>query len=261
MAPITEISAPPWAVLGYRRDGRPIRPIAGGSVDAEPEPEEDGEVAIEEDGTEQPPADDWAPPSREEYEQLLAAKKRADGEAAARRKYLRQHGIDPKTGEKLQADEPEAIDADPASSEQTQGLSQAEVRRQVEKAAAAAELRGMRKTRALVTGVNSALAEAGWNGTRLNAVMRLLDLDEVDVDDDGEISGLSEQIADIKTDFPELFKRTRSPAATANGSGGSGQNGVQAAKVDAADKRPPQPEPTDWAHVLAQKALRGAARP
>ncbi|MEU1309500.1 phage scaffolding protein [Streptomyces cinnamoneus] len=260
MAPNTVISAPPWAVLGYRQDGRPIYAVAGGSVDASPEPDPvaSGEADEATDGASEDADDGWVPPSRDEYESLLAAKKKADGEAAARRKYLRQHGIDPKTGEKVQPDESELPGTpDRQEADQPQGISAAELHRQVEKASAAAELRGMRKTRALVTGVNSALAEAGWNGTRLNAVMKLLDLDEVDVDDDGEISGLSEQIADIKTDFPELFKRMRAPAAAANGAGGSGQNGAVAAKVDAADKRPPQPEPTGWAQQLAQRALRG----
>lgn len=201
------------------------------------------------------PADDWTPPSRDEYEQLVAAKKKADGEAAARRKYLRQHGIDPKTGQKTQTDEPDEPEQPAAKDPAQPGPTPAEIRRQIEKAAAEAELKGRRQTRALVTGVNATLAEAGWNGQRLNSLMKLIDLDEVEVDDDGEIVGLSEQIDAIKGEWPEFFKRTRS-ANPSNGAGGSGQNGVAAVKVEAADKPAPKSEPKDWAEVLAARALR-----
>lgn len=214
----------------------------GAAVIAEPEPDDTA-------------ADDWTPPTREEYEETIGKLKTASGEAAARRKYLRANGIDPKTGQKIQADDP---DPEPAAAkdDQPQGQSAAEVKRQVEKAAAEAELRGLRKTKALVTGVNGALADAGWNGQRLNSLMKLIDLDDVEVDDDGEINGLSEQIDSIKSEWPEFFKRTRS-ANTSNGAGGSGQNGVTPAKVDAADKPAPKPEPKGWAETVAQRALRG----
>lgn len=199
------------------------------------------------------PADDWTPPTREEYDDMVARLKTASGEAASRRKYLRQHGIDPKTGNRVEPDEPEPEPAAPKD-DQPQGASAAEVKRQIEKATAEAELRGLRKTKALVTGVNSALAEAGWNGQRLNSLMKLIDLDDVDIDD-GEITGLSEQIDAIKAEWPEFFKRTRS-ANPSNGAGGSGQNGVTAAKVDAADKPAPKPEPKGWAEQLAAQARR-----
>lgn len=200
--------------------------------------------------------DDWTPPTREEWETHQAKLKAASGEAAARRKYLRAHGIDPKTGEKVQKDEPD--EPEPAAAKDQQpGVSAAEVKRAVEKAAAEAELRGRRQTRSLVTGVNAALSEAGWNGQRLNSLMKLIDLDEVDIESDGEITGLSEQVESIKAEWPEFFKRTRNSANPSNGAGGSGQNGVPAAKVDAADKKPPAPEPKDWAERLARQAVRG----
>lgn len=221
-------------------DGGDEPPAGDTAPSVEVEPEEES-------------ADDWTPPSRDEYEQMVAKLKTASGEAAARRKYLKQHGIDPKTGERLQRDEPEGTDPAPEEPKQT-GASAAEMKRAIEKAAAEAELRGRRQTRALVTGVNAALAEAGWNGQRLNSLMKLIDLDDVDIDD-GEITGLSEQIDAIKQEWPEFFKRTRS-ANPSNGAGGSGQNGVPAAKVEAADKKPPAPEPKDWAEVLAARALR-----
>lgn len=227
---------------------------ADGDPEVEPDADPDGEPEPDDD-----PADDWTPPTREEWEAQQAKLKSASGEAAVRRKYLRAHGIDPKNGTKLNPDpEPEPDDEPPARKDDApRGLSQAEIRRQIEKAATEAELRGRRQTRALVTGVNAALSESGWNGQRLGSLMKLLDLDEVDVDDDGEVTGLTEQLDEIKREWPEFFKRTRA-ANPSNGAGGSGQNGVPAAKVDAADKKPPAPEPKDWVEKLARQATRGA---
>ena len=239
-------SIPGWA-HPYRD---PFVLYADGGDDPAPEP-----VAVDPEPDDEP-VDDWQPPSREEYEKLVEGKRKADAEAAARRKYLRQHGIDPKTGEKAT---PEGLDPEPApKADHPQGVSAAEVKRQIEKAAAEAELRSLRKTKALVTGVNGALAEAGWNGSRLNSLMKLLDLDDVEVDDDGEISGLSEQIDAIKAEWPEFFKRTRQVSTTSNTVGGSGQNGAPPAKVDTADKKPPAPEPKSWAEVLAERTVRGS---
>lgn len=224
----------------------------------DPENPEESTVEVEPEPSDET-VDDWQPPTREEWEAQQAKLKTASGEAAARRKYLRAHGIDPKTGQKIQTDpDPEPDDETVSKDDTPRGPSQVEIRRQIEKATTEAELRGRRQTRALVTGVNAALAESGWNGQRLGSLMKLLDLDEVDVDDDGEVTGLAEQLDEIKREWPEFFKRTRNPANPSNGSGGSGQNGVSAAKVDTADKKPPAPEPKDWVEKLARQATRGA---
>lgn len=215
--------------------------------DADPEPESD-------DDTE--PADDWTPPTREEWEAQQTKLKSASGEAAARRKFLRAHGIDPKTGVKASPDPEPEPEPDADKGDQPKGLTQAEVQRAVDKAVTESQLTGRRQMRTFTVGFNKALGDAGWNGTRLDSLMKLLDLDEVDIDD-GEIVGLSEQIESIKSEWPEFFKRTRS-ANPSNGAGGSGQNGVTAAKVDAADKKPPAPEPKDWVEKLARQATRGA---
>jgi hypothetical protein len=228
----------------FHADGEPAA-----EPDADPEPEPDDDVE---------PADDWTPPSREEWEAHQAKLKSASGEAAARRKFLRAHGIDPKTGLKANADpEPQADDEPVASKDDApRGLTAAEMQRAVDKAVTETQLKGTRQMRTFAVGFNKALSEAGWNGTRLDSLMKLLDLDDVDIDD-GEITGLAEQIDDLKRDWPEFFKRTRA-ANPSNGAGGSGQNGVQAAKVDAADKKPPAPEPKDWVEKLARQATRGA---
>lgn len=237
---------PSWYGMGvFYADGGD----AGAAADAD-----DRDAGGDGDGE---PADDWTPPSRAEYEKLMADKKKADGEAASRRKYLRAHGIDPKTGEKAKADESDQPNPAADQTQAATGVSAADMKRAIDKASAEAELRGRRQSRALVTGVNGALAEAGWNGQRLNSLMKLIDLDDVEIEDDGSVVGLSEQIDSIKSEWPEFFKRARNSATSSNGAGGSGQNGVAGAKVDAADKKPPAPEPKGWAEKVAEKALRG----
>ena len=256
MAPITEISAPPWAVLGFRADGRPIYPIAGGA-EGDPVVGADADPAEPDDGAPEP-EDDWAPPTREEWEAQQAKLRTASGEAAARRKFLRAHGIDPKTGNKLQPDpDPEPADGTADRKDDgPHGVSPADMQRAVDRAVTEAQLTGRRQMRTFAVGFNKALGDAGWNGTRLDSLMKLLDLEDVDFDE-GEITGLVEQLDTLKTEWPEFFKRTRNPASTSNSAGSSGQNGVPAAKVDAADKKPPEPEPKDWAERLARQATRG----
>lgn len=226
---------------------------ADGDPVAEPDTDPEGDPDPAE------PEDDWTPPTREEWEAHQAKLKTASGEAAARRKFLRAHGIDPKTGNKLNPD-PEPVqesDGDPKDA-QPQGPSPAEVKRQVERAVAEAKVEGMRAAKEMVSNVNSVLEELGWNGQRLGLVMQLANLDGLDSDDK---EGIQEEFERVKGIFPEGFtplRRARNSATAANGSGGSGQNGVTAAKVDAADKKPPAPEPKDWVEKLARQATRGA---
>jgi hypothetical protein len=256
MAPTAPISAPPWQILGFRADGRPIYPIAGGSEpapeptsgDPAPEPDDDPEPGVEPDG--------WTPPTREEWEAHQASLRRASAEAANRRKWLKAHGIDPKTGSKLDPDPepaPDPAPQDPAAV--PQGMSEADVKRLMDKAVAETQLKGVRQMRAFTVGFNEELAKAGWNGTRLGHLMKLIDLDGIDVDDDGEITGLTEQIEELKTDWPEFFKRQR--AVPSKSGGGSGQNGTPAGNVDTADKKAPAPEPKGWAEQVAEKLMRG----
>lgn len=227
---------------------------ADGGDDPAPEPT----VAVDPEPDDEP-ADDWQPPTRDEYEATLAKLKTASGEAAARRKYLKQHGIDPKTGNRLDA-EPTGSEPEPAAPPadgQPQGLSPADTQKRVDRAVAEAKIEGMRGAKKLATNFLGALSDAGWNGTRLDLIMPLSDLDGADADDPED---LAERVDHVKKLFPEGFqptKRARNPATAANGAGSSGQNGVTAAKVDTADKPTPKPEPKGWAETLAARALRG----
>lgn len=222
-------------------DGDPV-PEPAPAADPAPDPE--------------PAPTAWVPPTQEEYEETVAKLQAASGEAANRRKWLKAAGYDPKTGQKLQPDPEPDPEPEPKGDPQ-QGLTQADVKRQVDRAVAEAKIEGMRGAKKLASSYFKALSDAGWNGTRLDLIMPLSDLDGADPDDPDD---MAERVEKVKALFQEGFtptKRTRSPAVPSNGGGGSGQNGAPPAKVDTADKPVPKPEPKDWAKTLADRALRG----
>lgn len=249
------LTAAGWVHPAWYRGG-PFSPVffadGGEPTGADPESDADPEPGS---------GDDWTPPTKEEWESSQHKLRTASAEAMTRRKYLKAHGIDPKTGQKADPD-PDPADgpdrtARDGQGDEPRGATPAEVKRAIERAAGEAELKGRRQTRALVTGLNASLADAGWNGQRLASLMKLIDIDDVEIDDDGTITGLADQIETIKGEWPEFFKRQRSTPA--NPAAGSGQNGAGGAKVDTADKPAPRPEPKGWAEQVAARALRGQA--
>jgi hypothetical protein len=61
----------------------------------------------------------------------------------------------------------------------------------------------------------AALLEANFQNPteeRVKKLIRRLDLEEIDVDDDGDITGLQDQIDQLVDDFPELFTAPATPA-------------------------------------------------
>jgi hypothetical protein len=154
------------------------------------------------DETTETEVEDWTPPTKDEWEELMAEKKKAVRESISRKKLLREHGIDPATGARKNADGEEA------------GLSREEFDRQVGEARAEA----IARAKVLIAAVPKALQEAGWNGTGYNTVMKVLDLDSLEIED-GHVDGLTDQIDALKADMPSLFKRTKVDAAPRNVAG------------------------------------------
>lgn len=149
-----------------------------------------------------PPAnqDDWTPPSKEDYEKIQKALAKANAESKQRR-------------EQIQA---------------LQRQSEDDAGKAVREAQEAAERK--LKPVAVRSAAKAAFLEAGLQGgsDRVAKMTRLLDLDAIEIDDDGEVSGLAEQVAAVKADYPELFtteKQTRAPRV--NASDRPGTNGRQ----------------------------------
>lgn len=92
------------------------------------------------------------------------------------------------------------------------------------------------KTKIAVQAASLALAKEGVEVTP--RVLRMIETDDIDVDDDGTVSGLEEQIDQLKTDIPSLFvvveKKVTKVAPKANASVASKTN-ARSAKDDLAD--------------------------
>ncbi|MDH6448186.1 hypothetical protein M2155_000594 [Streptomyces sp. SAI-119] len=210
------ISLPPGTVLGYRADGRPIHVIAGGAEDddidvevgddLEPEGEPEGNDDPEPDPAPKPkppaarddpkgePEGEYTPPSREEWERVrrtMAARKREKLDVQRQLNELR---------DKYKEQETEAEKA---------------VREAEERAEARYKPIAVRKA------VRAALIEAGATAAtegdkekteaRLARLMKLVDVGDLSIDDDGEVLGVDEQIDGLRADYPELFEPAAKP--------------------------------------------------
>lgn len=208
------ISVLPGMILGYRGDGRPIHVIAGAAEtddepdievpDEEPEAEPD-EVEPEETPKPKAPAkkaepkpgdDDYEPPSKAEWARTQAALKKANVDSKRNRERARE------LEEQGRASETEH-----------------------EKALREAREEGEKRYRAPLvrTAARSALVEAGAlaflqdekepdstaarekGESRLARLLKLVDTDVLDIDEDGSVSGLESAVDDLRRDYPELF--------------------------------------------------------
>lgn len=211
----------PGTILGYRGNGKPIYNVAGGSIDVTDDDVTDSGDNSDDDADDDTHDDDkWTPPSRDDYNKLVEAKKKADSEAAARKRFLRDAGFDPKTGQQIikpvvnLSDEDDDDTTDTSTQAAKPGFDREKLEKQaqrvLERETAKAERSGRSAAYSLISEVPSALEDAGWNGKNLPRMIKLLDLDSVEIDADGvDADALTAQVAELKKDFPEFFKRSR----------------------------------------------------
>jgi hypothetical protein len=224
------ISLPPKTVVGYVA-GRPVYNIAGGaeddvevddSAEEEAEPEE-VEDEPEEEPKPKPPAkkteapkpgdDDYVAPSRDEWARTQAALKKANEDAKRHR--LRNKELE----EKTRADETDH-----------------------EKALREAREEGESRYRAplVKAAARVALSDAGVSGPK-DRVLRLLDMDGLSVDEDGDVVGLESEIDRIRSEYPEFFQAAAKPKPKA--------------RPTAADRKPAEEKPKSSAEQHAMRVL------
>lgn len=185
----------------------------------EPEPEPDPEPEPE-------PEPEPGVPSAAEWERTRAALAKANEEAKRHRLELKQLKADAAKAAK------EGEDAAAKELREAKEAAAAEVEARykpllVNQAAGAALV----AARAAVTGKDGKVDPG-----KLAKLLRLVNLDEVDVADDGAITGLDDQVAQIKADYPVLFE-TAKP--------------LPRPKADGADKKPEPTKPKTSAERLA----------
>lgn len=229
----TRLFPRPDVPIGYFRDGRPIYPQAGGAADdvtVEADDEDEGGDAGAEGAK-------YTPPDRAEWLKVQNALSKANGSAKARREALaeaqkRISELEAAQAKREADDERKALMNDqlPASAapagkgKKGRGgvapapaptplpdsvLTKAQVKQMVAeaareaKAAAAEEMNGKLATRA----AREALVGEGVSKTGVARLVKLIELEDIEFDEDGEVTGgLDDQVEQLKLDFPELFK-------------------------------------------------------
>lgn len=158
--------------------------------DTKPEVDETEEKTGTEEGVEA----EWTPPSKEDFEKVRKTAEARKGDVAKLRKELGE--LKSKLGDKA-GDE--------------------------EKAKQSAEVEREMKTKR-IAGV-AALAGEGLTKDQAKRIVRLLDLSDVELDEDGD-GDFSDAIEDLKATFPELFaaKRPARPAVSTKNRGDGGGN-------------------------------------
>ncbi|MFD6094757.1 hypothetical protein ACFVWN_01030 [Nocardiopsis flavescens] len=251
-------------------------PPAGSEDDPAPGPDEDPKANREDDD---PEDDDNIVLTKEEWDEVQAKQRKANREAAQRRKWLRDAGIDPRTGKPLQrspasdpddtpppapaATQPKPTPAlkddeeDGTNLEALRASYEDKVRRAEEKAETRAELRF--KAPLAREAARAALSDAGWSGKNFDKIMRLVDLDDIDLDEEGNVTGVTEQIDDLRQEFPDWFRGTsrRGPTLRSKTSKPEGKGTTN--DVGGTDKKPPagKGENLNWKQKIAQQAIKG----
>jgi len=238
--------------------------------EGEEEDDEEDDDGEDEDGDE---SAEGGAPTQQQLEDERLLRRRANHESQARRKLLEQLGVkfNRSTGEPSDPDYLERLYAAAAtldgskhngngagreddgsdeadSSTGRRGFSQDDVDRAVAREVTRAEARAEARYKPALArlALDSALRDAGWGGASADLAMRMLDLDEVDIDGD-EVVGIREQVEDLKTEFPSLFKAPRRRG------GDSARRGAE--DVDGPDKRrsAPPPRRQSWEQQIASR--------
>lgn len=240
--PVTGLRA-----VGLLRSGRPVWPVLGASPDHDEgggdDPDDDGGDDADGEGQDdagKPPAGGWTPPSKADWDALQAKQTRANKESARRRKQIEtlQAEIETLKGAQQKA----GADADAAKTA-------AELAAAQQKVDAATK----REQAAMRAAARRAIIAAGYNGARdgkvLPSLVGMVHLADLDIDDDGEVLGLDDQIEAIKAELPALFappepeKPQRRPAP----------------RVEQGEKKAP-PEEQSWIDRLHRQVTGGAPR-
>jgi hypothetical protein len=181
----------------------------------------DGETGAEAAAKPKPPAakksdesatEPFTPPTEAEWRRIQTALKKANDDA--KRNRFRAKELE----EKTRADETEH-----------------------EKALREAREEGEKRYRAplVKAAARAALSEAGLGGST-DRVLRLLDLEALSVDDDGDVIGLDGEVARVKDEYPEFFQADKPKSRV---------------RPTAADRKPAEEKPKTSAERHAAKVL------
>jgi hypothetical protein len=185
--------------------------------------DDDNKTEDVEDETEDTTDEEYEAPDQETWAKTTARVTHLNAEAKKWR--LRAQGKDPKWTAPAPAKVEDENDPEekPATTKRQPKVDVDAVRRETEEAARAKLKPGLVKSAArdALKAAGLILPEKGDGASAYQRAIRLLDMDEIDVDDDGEVSGVDDQVKAVKRDFPELFARRGAKVVNA----GAGSNG------------------------------------
>jgi len=256
----TRLLPAPGVPIGYLPSGKPVYPMIGGSEDAfdvEPDgddpddsEEEPDDSADSSDGTKE--KDKYEPPSRAEWLKVQSSLAKANASAKQRREALAeaarelQQLRDEKAAQEAETERKALLDevAGKKPKKSSSGgsgaaptpvlpdgvMTKSQVRQLTAQAAREAEERAADKFRGIAVNqaARAALASSGVQTNNVGRLVKLLDLEDIQIDDNGEITdGLDEQIESLKSELPQLFrpaepvkpKPRRAPAPRVQSSG------------------------------------------
>jgi hypothetical protein len=254
--PVTGLSAlavfgdrPVWPVLGAASDdddddlGIDLagggKPAARQAVDQDDEDDEDlDDEHDDEDAAGDKDKDTWKPPTKDEWQKVQDALSNSNAEAKRYRLRLREQRREQREAQQ-QAAKSGTSDDEAAA-------------RAAQDAADAAERKY--KPVAVRSAARAALLAAGLNDgsdSVMRKLLKLVDMDDVDLDEDGDVVGLDDQIDDIKDTFPRLFEKTEPEQQQRSGR-------PRAPRINGADKKtaPPEPKTTGEKHMARLNSVR-----
>lgn len=190
-----------WITTGERPLPRFVIPFAksvsGSSKSNDDEDDDDEDDDDEDDDEDDPDADKTDDELRDELKKTRAALSKANGQSAKRRKALRERERELEEARKPKPKKKSSDDDD------DDGPDLDTIRHE---ARAEGSKEGI--TRAKKAEAKAALLGAGVNPARVVKAVGLLDLDELDLDDDG-LDGVDDAIEDLRKEWPELFAKKR----------------------------------------------------
>lgn len=223
----------PGTIIGYLDSGEPVIVCAGSSDD-----DDSDDVGIDLDGGGDTDADDEQDEvdedSDDDADKAKPAAKKTDGSVtqadidALREAQAKRNAEHRSEVRKLRA---QLRDVKTAGQKADAGTDEATVKA-IEEAQAAAEKRY--KPIAIRSAARAAFLEAGLtdlSDSRMRSLTRLLVMEDIEVDEDGDVVGLDDQIDAIKEDLPELFRKAEVESVD------NGKPRIRAPKGDAADKK------------------------
>jgi hypothetical protein len=168
-------------------------------------------------------------PDKDTWTKTTDALSKANAEAKKWR--MRAQGKDEKwsvPGWQKAQEEPADEDDEPVKkpARRTPKVNEEAIRREADEAALAKAKPGLVKAAArdAFRSAGLLIPEKGDSAPAITRAFRLLDMDSVDVDEDGDVSGIDEAVKAVKREYPELF--ARKGARAVNAGAGSNQDGA-----------------------------------